>query len=529
MARGEKLKQSQVMVDAADRGMRGRQQAHDSLMQADQQGRRDATNAAVQIGGLAEQGEARQLSEREAEKNRQAQGGQREFQSAEAEAERKWRSSENEKQRAVTESMAEEDRKVRSDIAQDDFTLKSRGQDIDAADRGIEGTSQVESERAKRTREEMDRGAQQTGAAPPGGQGKVGPISQEDGQRLGDQIGKPMEYTGSGYQSQNPQGGPRKSGARLEREGREARLQQQQIELNNQKLYMNAFDYKKKAAEPPSEKRDLYLADNLKAMSSSIEKTREMLGDVVNDEIDFNDVAAAYADNPQIKAATDSGTMTKARVVEFVRAQVGTQQLTYMAASGHMPPGYDPTNPVIRKFNERMVEVAAVFRGSQPMDTSQGDAFDQAWEGRKSEVKSQAVQWMGIKTPEERDQFLRKLTANVMMEADAYRGQQTAALKASGWVEKFQGLQAERDEALQRADMEAARADRAEQQLGLLGSPQTEMRQGMDAEGNPATPPTKVKTADSRDRNRVQGMQDDNERDARADRNRDFVNRGGYQ
>lgn len=491
MARGEKQRQSETMIQAAKSGMEGRQRAHESLIAQEAQGRRDMTQAAVQVGGLAEEGERRQLQKEQ----------------------------------------GDADRQVRTDIAEDNFKLNERGQRIQAADAGLEGLEPMESERAKRTREEMDRGAAQTGGfeqnppAAPGGGGGIGAITPEESARLQKQTGRSdLEYTGGGYEAQGPQG-IRKSGARLAREEREVRLQEQQIELNAQKLQMNALEHKRALAKPPGEERDRSLKETLGAMTSAIEFTQEEISKVITGETDWNAVADAYATNPQIAQAKESGQLDKARVIEMMRTQLGTQQLTFMATSGEMPPGYDPSNPVIRQFNVRFNEVAAAFRGTKPMDVSQGDAFDQAW--GQQEQKSLAGEWVGIRSVEERNNFLRRVTANVMVEADRYRMEQKAQLKASGFQEEL----AQRDATIAQ---QSSLIEQLQQQVQILGGqgegrPQTEMRQGMDEEGNPATPPTKVQKFGPRDEERVRKMQDDNERSARASTQRGFVERGGYQ
>jgi hypothetical protein len=409
MARGEKLKQSQTMIQAAESGMAGRQRAHEALLNTEAQGRRDITNAAVQIGGLAEEGERRQMQERE----------------------------------------SQADRGVRTDIASAEIEGRNIDRQVEAADKGIEGVGTVPNpfeERKRRTEAEMARGAEQTGAAEqppaaPGGGGGIGQLPPDQAQRMADQAGKPMEYTGaSGYQSTQ---GPRRSQRRITQEAQQARIVEQQITLNDQRIAKGAFDYKQAQLQPPGEKRDQMSEAAMENLNKGLIRTEEFINEVMKGSINAGDVARAHPQNPQMAELAQSGAADtpegKARVVQFLRGQLGHQQISYMAASGKMPPGYDPSNPVIRKFNERFNEVAASFRQTNSltgMDMRQGDAFDQAT--AQQEGGALAGAWQGIKSVEERNDFLRKTTAQIMVEAEKYRVDQAAVMKAAGWAEKEQ-------------------------------------------------------------------------------------------
>ena len=444
--------------------MAGRQRAHEAYLDTARQGRQDITNAGLQIGQLAEMGEARQQRGRIADKS--------------------------------------------AEIAERGQVIQERGQDIQAADRGIVGTPSVEEMQQRQQQgegEQQPTGEEQQPPAAPGGAGP-GPLPDDEIARLREQAEKPLEYTGrQGYSPQGP--GPRKSQARLRREGQEARILEQQIELNDQRLAKNAFDLERSQAMPPSERKDEAQKIALQGMDRAITDSQDTINKVMSGEILPEQVAAAFPDNEQLAA----GEVDQARAVQFLRGRLGSQQLAYMASSGKMPPGYDPSNPVIRQFNQRFNEVAASFRQTGQltgMDMRQGDAFDQAT--AQQEGGALAMSWQGIRSVDERNDFLRKTTAQIMIEAEQYKAAQGRMLKASG----FQQQLSERDRTIQE---QQAIIDRQNERLALLGAnvdaaPQTEMRQGLDEQGRPVTEPVEVKKFGPEDERRVKAMQDENER-----------------
>jgi len=410
MARGEKLKQSQVMIQAAESGMAGRQRAHEAMLNAEAQGRRGTIDAAMQLGSLAEQGERRKLQEDQGNK----------------------------------------DRVVREDIASAEIQGRNLDRQVNAADKGIENVGTVEDPIAKRraaTEAEMARGAEQTGAAEqppaaPGGAGP-GPLPPDQAQRMADQASKPMEYTGPGGYQGSPQGGPRLSKKRITQERQQARIVEQQIELNDLRLAKGNFDYQQAQLHPPGEKRDQMSEAAMENLNKGIIRQEEFINQVMKGEIGADMVAGAHPENPQMAELVASGNANspegKARVVQFLRGQLGHQQVNYMASTGKMPPGYDPSNPVIRKYNERFNEVAASFRQTSGLtgviNPEDGlDAFEQA--AMQQEGGALAGAWQGIKSVEERNDFLRKTTAQIMVEAEKYRVDQAAVMKAAGWAEK---------------------------------------------------------------------------------------------
>lgn len=463
--RGGSGEQSERMSRALEAGTAGRQRAHEAYLEQARSGSRDITNAALQVGQLAEQGESRQQ---------------------------------------------------RGDIAARGQALQERGQDIEAADKGIEGTPPVESyldKRKAKTEADMAQGEQQPPAAP-GGAGP-GPLPSEEIERLRAQAEKPMEYTGTqGYQST----GPRKSASRLAREAQENRLIEQRIELNDQRLAKGAFDYQQAQAQPPGEKRDEAQKIALNGMEKAITESQDLINQVMRGELTPEMVAKSFPDNENLA----SGEVDQGRIVQFLRTRLGNQQVAYMASSGKMPPGYDPSNPVIRQYNARFNEVAASFRqmgNLTGVDLTQGDAFDQAT--AQQEGGALAGAWQGIKSVDERNDFLRKTTAQIMVEAERYKVDQSRMLKASG----FQEQMAQKDSTI--AEMQGI-IDRQNERLALLGANvdenvQTEMRQGRDEQGNPVTPPVEVKRAGPADERRVKAMQDEDQRarDTRR-RNRNY-------
>lgn len=467
--RGGSGEQSDRMSRALEAGTAGRQRAHEALLETKRAGQRDITQAALQVGQLAEQGESRQ--QRGAIAGRQA------------------------------------------GIADKGQALQERGQDIDAADRGIEGTPPVEEYLDKPEPEEQPTEEQPTEEQPPAAPGGADPqgvpsMRADEIERLRAQAEKPLEYTGSsGYQDVQ---GPRMSKRRQTREQRSDLMAQQQLELNEQRLAKGAYDYERSISMPPGPKRDAAQLSAMEAQEKAIGQSQEFIGKVMSDDIDFDaeKIAKSFPENPDMARMVASGEVDKGRVVQFLRARLGSQQLTYMATSGQWPPHYDATNPVMRQFTTRMQETAASFRAHgnlmAPHMREQGDPFDQAAGARDQNMLQGA--WQGIRTPDERNEFLTKTTARLMMESERYRSQMEVIAKASGTMDRIGEL----EQSNMQKDQTIAELVKRLEAVGA--PPETEMRQGMDEQGNPVGSEVKVKKHGPEDEARVKAMQDEDQR-----------------
>lgn len=192
------------------------------------------------------------------------------------------------------------------------------------------------------------------------------------------------------------------------------------------------------------------------SMVKSMETSKGLINDVMSGKVRHHEVAAAFADNPDMQqAATSAGPEGKAAVVRLLRSRLGSEQVSYMATTGLQPPDYDPDNPVTQRFNARFSEVAASFRsmqqeGTVSFDQPGVDAFEQAGQGQDRPMLSES--WRGIKDYDSRNRFLRKVTARIMIEAGKLQSQSRGIAKASGaqqQISDLTGMVAERDAALQ--------------------------------------------------------------------------------
>jgi len=463
----EQGERARAMREAAATGSAAVQRAHESKIASEQAGQEQITRTGMQAGQLYEEGARRQEQAKQ----------------------------------------AEADREVRSRIAEGEFNLAERESRIRAADAGIEGVEKLQNpleQRKQKLQAEMDQG---NPPAAPGGAGP-GPLPSEDAQRLQQQTGKDLEYTGrGGYQSTQGPGGIRRSGERTQREAREARLLEQKIELNDLKLAEGGMKYQEAQAKGNDQER---LAA-LKSMSDSIDESQELINKLMSGEITPEAIAETYSDNPSF----EGGQVDKKRAAQFLRTRLGQQQVSFMAASGQLPPGYDPDNPVIKKFNENYQNVAASFRSLGQLASTglgaQGSAFQQASQEYGQGEQGSAIQqsWQGIRTIQERNEFLRQTTAQIMLEAERYRAQQQFLMKAGGFQEQL----SQRD---QKIAQQQQFIQQLQEQVQLLGGggeqrPETEMRQGMNEQGEPVTEPVRVKKFGPQDEQRVKEMQGGNQ------------------
>lgn len=456
---GGSQEQSRTMMQAAESGHDRQAQAHRDLMAQRESGKRYTTQLSQQAGASIT--ESQRYNE------------QQEF-----------------KEKATTGEHA---------FAQQRLDLQAEQQ---GKQRSADApTSPLLDDRQKRLQSEMQQGGGAQGGSPATSAGQAaqmqagqepnpGAMPQEQQQNLAAQVSKPASLPGGRSFVDTPQGAAAgRQQAAVKAAQTTTQLQNAEANLLNAKAnYSRATG---QGGEEGIKRREA--AD--KVMMKSMQTTRDIITQVQTGKVDPLTIAQAHMDNPNMKELAEGGggPESRTRAVQFLRGQLGMQGIGYASTTGRMPPGMEPDNPIVQRFNNRFGEVATAFQtmqqSSQMQMQSQAPAFQQAAQEQPMAALAQA--WQGISSYEDRNEFLTKVTARTMIDAEQIRRAQKMAPAASGSRQRIQSLQQQnmqlqqQNQALMTAwggasdeQRSGAAAGAVQQARGAGGTPEQSLRAG---------------------------------------------------
>lgn len=342
-----------------------------------------------------------------------------------------------------------EERQHQFDVTSDQRT---RGQEFQEAQAGFERTDKPMSSREQRLAQQMDEG------------GKVGPMEPDAQERLKGQAEQQMQADGAT--------GPYRQTEVGEQRMAIARSQTAASLMNAQANMVNAQANAARAMRLGGEKGTAAMVKATDGFESSIARVRDLQDKVLLDKVPGRDALQYFADNPDVekylKSEDPNNKQASAgRAAQLLRTVEGTMGLHKMASTGMAPDNWDPTNPVLKKFSEMAQTVQASMRSAEMASAAMGMGSP-----------------FGIQSVEEKNRFLRKTTANIILRQQEFQRMAPALGKDRQIAELGQRVQ----------DLEAQMAAQGMQIPGQ--QVEKEDRYGRDESGQRATGPIPTITAE---------------------------------
>jgi hypothetical protein len=127
-----------------------------------------------------------------------------------------------------------------------------------------------------------------------------------------------------------------------------------------------------------------------------------------------------------------------------------------MQSTGELPPYWgDPTSPTVKKYNSMAPMIAASLDKAGAMFAGPpGSAMAEATGDEMTQLRRA---WMGFVSDEDKQRFIRRTTARIMVEAEEIQRARGTMVQASGLQQKIQ----EQDQTIQmlQQQLEAMRAE----------------------------------------------------------------------
>lgn len=249
----------------------------------------------------------------------------------------------------------------------------------------------------------------------------------EEQQRLVEQGDKPIEISGEGPATPGAQepGGLRQSEA-----GKSAQqTKQYQADTARMNAMTNRMNAEKSFASARARGDSSGMGAAAESMRKGMDGTRKRLNEIASGDSDPEAILNAYSDNPNAQEALASGdpaTMasTAKRLVE---SELAYQNIAYMAATGSQPVDRNDSNPVWQRYAQNERALRSALRTGQPVD-SPNDMFDAM---ANPNMGSALQAWSGVRTVEEGDSLVRRMTAKGMMNIPEAQRTEAAMAKAA--------------------------------------------------------------------------------------------------
>jgi len=178
-------------------------------------------------------------------------------------------------------------------------------------------------------------------------------------------------------------------------------------------------------------------------MRTGMEFTRKMITDLTNRDISPSRVALAFADNSDIQQAMESGdeTTLQGAIARLLNNKLAMQNIRWAAVTGEALPDYG-TGDLYQRFNMRQMEMTAAFRSNGVLTATAGQdpTLSKPFRGAARQQGAglggeQRQAWAGIRSFEEKEQFIRRATARAMMAADAISREARAQMESTGMAD----------------------------------------------------------------------------------------------
>jgi hypothetical protein len=265
--------------------------------------------------------------------------------------------------------------------------MQQDAQDIEMAHKGLESKG---SSRADRLRQDMDRGAQQTGAG--GEQQQQNPEDQAEAARFQQQSQQPLEVAGPDTRTIAP------TEARQAEKGSKLTTNRMNAQANYLNAVRNLQEAKLKGDKDSLKKETQNLQQPIKEAARMFDAGKK--GDL--SESQWGDLKSLAEGNPdqqlqQELASKKFGPATG----RFLQARVSQSAIQFMAVTGDMPDGdlVDLASPAMRQFTQSAEQMQAYLRAA--------------------DAGGLLTSSLGIQSLADRNRMVRKLTAQAMLNAKA--------------------------------------------------------------------------------------------------------------
>lgn len=308
----------------------------------------------------------------------------------------------------------------------DRMALQQKQLDLEAAKAGFMENPAYGDERAQRLQTEMDKGGVSRGTQmPPGEQGPPAPPGI--GEEPTEQTTKPLEYDQSSRRYiQTPEAAAAaKTRQYVQRRKADAAF------ATARAAEMRAAAAAREAMAKPFTDRQKQIREAADTMYEARKPQKELLLKIESGQIGVDDIPSEILDvaelDPTMKRAIEGLKRedlmgeekidARARLAAHVRQSIAFSQLKQIATTGITPPDLDPANPIMRQWNDAVVQTTTAWQHVMATDPGRFMAEDVTPQDMFS-GQAQKV-WAGFRSEDERIQYLGKEAATLMLSQQA--------------------------------------------------------------------------------------------------------------